>query len=165
MHVCARECFCSHADGDFLRDVNPDSLKTLEACAVESYVADCPAGTRVQFERNGYFCIDSASTAEALTVNRVVTLKDTWTRPKEAPPPRKGKGKQGGGKKKAKTSPQPVASLSAAERTQLEVQIAAQGDRVRELKAAAKDGSPNKAEVDAAVKTLLEYKARLPPEE
>jgi len=79
-----------HEDGDFLKDVNPDSLRVLEDCALEPYVAEAPPGTRVQFERTGYFCVDEASTAGAITMNRVVTLRDTWaSAPASRPPPKK----------------------------------------------------------------------------
>ena len=67
-----------HEDGDFLKDVNPDSLRTLTDVPIESYVADAEPGSKVQFERTGYFCLDEASTAEEIVLNRVVTLRDTW---------------------------------------------------------------------------------------
>jgi len=67
-----------HEDGDFLRDVNPDSLQVLTDCAVESYAAEEAPGTQFQFERTGYFCIDKESTADALQFNRIVTLRDNW---------------------------------------------------------------------------------------
>jgi len=67
-----------HEDGDFLRDVNPDSLQVLTDCAVESYAAEQPPGTRFQFERTGYFCTDKDSSEGALQFNRIVTLRDTW---------------------------------------------------------------------------------------
>merc|ERR1711871_1055911 len=50
-----------HEDGDFLKDVNPDSLQVLENVPIERYVADSPPGARVQFERSGYFCVDKES--------------------------------------------------------------------------------------------------------
>ena len=40
--------------------------------------AKAPPGTRVQFERTGYFCVDKESTPGQLTMNRIVTLRDTW---------------------------------------------------------------------------------------
>jgi len=86
----------SHEDGDFLKDINPGSLQTFEGCALEPYVAELPPGTRVQFERTGYFCVDEASTPGAVTMNRVVTLRDTWASApakKAASPPKKKKKK------------------------------------------------------------------------
>ena len=67
-----------HEDGNFLKDVNADSLQVLKDVAVESYVCDSPPGSRVQFERTGYFCVDEASTEGDITINRIVTLRDTW---------------------------------------------------------------------------------------
>ena len=69
-----------HEDGDFLRDINPDSLKTLTDCAVESYAVEEPPGTQFQFERTGYFCVDQESTTERVQFNRVATLRDSWAK-------------------------------------------------------------------------------------
>ena len=69
-----------HEDGDFLRDVNQDSLQSCVDVPIEGYVAEAPPGTRVQFERTGYFCVDEASTPGAITMNRIVTLRDTWAK-------------------------------------------------------------------------------------
>ena len=71
-----------HEDGDFLKDVNPNSLTTLTDVPVEPYLAEAAAGTRVQFERTGYFCVDQDSTPGALSFNRIVTLRDTWANKK-----------------------------------------------------------------------------------
>ncbi len=65
---------------DFLAYLNPDSLEVLPSCKVEPAVADMPAGTRVQFERLGYYCVDPDSRPGAPVFNRTVTLKDTWAR-------------------------------------------------------------------------------------
>jgi hypothetical protein len=87
---CCFVCAHSHEDGDFLKDVNPDSLQVLEDCAVEQYVAEAAPGTRVQFERTGYFCVDEASVPGAVTMNRIVTLRDTWaSAPGPSPKPNK----------------------------------------------------------------------------
>ena len=83
-----------HEDGDFLKDVNPSSLQTLRECAIEEYVADATPGTQMQFERLGYFCVDAASMEDAVSLNRVVTLRDTWAQPKQAPPAKGGKKKE-----------------------------------------------------------------------
>lgn len=65
-------------DSDFL---NPDSLQVLPAAMVESCVLDLPAGSGFQFERTGYFCIDTKdSRPGAVVINRTVTLKDTWAK-------------------------------------------------------------------------------------
>lgn len=63
-------------DGDFLNDVNPDSLTVLEGCRLEPALADAPHGETVQFERQGYFCPDKDSAPDALIFNRTVALRD-----------------------------------------------------------------------------------------
>jgi glutaminyl-tRNA synthetase len=63
---------------DFRRDLNPDSLRTLTGCVVEPALANAQPGHRCQFEREGYFIVDSDATPERLVFNRTVTLKDTW---------------------------------------------------------------------------------------
>lgn len=66
------------AEADFL---NPDSLVVLPKAKVESTVLQLPPGSRFQFERTGYFCIDSKeSKPGAVVINRTVTLKDTWAK-------------------------------------------------------------------------------------
>jgi glutaminyl-tRNA synthetase len=67
-------------DADFLKQMNPNSLVRLTGCKLEPSLADRPAGTRVQFERLGYFCADSDSRPGAPVFNRTVTLKDTWAK-------------------------------------------------------------------------------------
>lgn len=64
----------------FLDNMNPDSLKVIHA-KVEPEVAKLAAGSRVQFERNGYFCADEKDSTPGKPVfNRIVTLKDTWAK-------------------------------------------------------------------------------------
>jgi glutaminyl-tRNA synthetase len=65
---------------DPLADLNPESLNVLTGCKVEPMLADAPAGTRFQFERQGYFCVDPDSVPGAPVFNRTVTLKDTWAK-------------------------------------------------------------------------------------
>ena len=60
--------------------LNPHSLQVLSNCWIEPSVAGAAPGTRYQFERLGYFCVDRDSTPERLVFNRTVTLKDTWAR-------------------------------------------------------------------------------------
>ncbi|MFB0521440.1 MAG: glutamine--tRNA ligase/YqeY domain fusion protein [Desulfatiglandales bacterium] len=72
-------------DGDFKRYLNPNSLETLKSCRVEPGLKGAAPGTRYQFERLGYFCVDSAEPSdEALVFNRTVTLRDTWAKIKKA---------------------------------------------------------------------------------
>jgi glutaminyl-tRNA synthetase len=67
------------SEKNFLDALNPDSLETLRSCKVEASLAESQSGNRFQFERTGYFCIDSInSKPEALVFNRTVTLRDTW---------------------------------------------------------------------------------------
>jgi glutaminyl-tRNA synthetase len=67
------------AGGTFLDHINPQSLQTIEAYVEPSLEHD-DVGTRVQFERQGYFCIDRDSTAANLVFNRIVGLRDTWAK-------------------------------------------------------------------------------------
>jgi glutaminyl-tRNA synthetase len=68
------------SENNFLDVVNPDSLQTLNHCKVEASLANSEAGNLFQFERIGYFCVDSKdSSAEKLVFNRTVTLRDTWS--------------------------------------------------------------------------------------
>ena len=65
---------------DFTAALNPHSLETLTACQVEPGLAGTAAGTRYQFERQGYFCTDVDSTPDRLVFNRTVPLRDTWAK-------------------------------------------------------------------------------------
>ncbi len=67
-------------DRDWREDLNPESLVTLQA-VVEPMLAEAPAGSRFQFEREGYFCIDTRDSAPGhLVCNRTITLRDTWAK-------------------------------------------------------------------------------------
>jgi glutaminyl-tRNA synthetase len=65
---------------DFTSNLNPKSLEVLRDCFVEPSVKDAEPLSRYQFERLGYFCVDSDSKADKLVFNRTVTLKDTWAK-------------------------------------------------------------------------------------
>lgn len=69
----------THSDGDFLRDINKNSLEVNTEALVESSLANAPVGSSYQFERVGYFAVDSDSSEGKLVFNRIVTLKDNWT--------------------------------------------------------------------------------------
>ena len=58
--------------------INPDSLSVLETCFVEPALGDAKPGDSVQFERTGYFCVDSDSKDGKLVFNRTVGLRDAW---------------------------------------------------------------------------------------
>jgi glutaminyl-tRNA synthetase len=69
---------------DFKTYLNPNSLETLTSCRVEPSLAGAAPGSRYQFERQGYFCVDTKdSSDEALVFNRTVTLRDTWAKIKK----------------------------------------------------------------------------------
>jgi glutaminyl-tRNA synthetase len=69
--------------GNFVDDLNPHSLEIVESAKLEPSVRGAGPGTRYQFERLGYFCVDPSSTAAKLVFNRTVTLKDGF-RPHQA---------------------------------------------------------------------------------
>ena len=70
---------------DYKTHLNPNSLEILTSCKVEPSLAGAAPGSRYQFERQGYFCVDSVdSTAENLVFNRTVPLRDTWARVEQA---------------------------------------------------------------------------------
>jgi glutaminyl-tRNA synthetase len=72
--------------GDYQDNLNPNSLEVLEGCRLEStWERACNVDwtdgiQRVQFERQGYFCVDPDSTPDKPVFNRTVTLKDTWAK-------------------------------------------------------------------------------------
>jgi glutaminyl-tRNA synthetase len=68
------------ADGDFLSHINPRSLEIVTHAKLEPGVAGSVPGTRYQFERLGYFCVDADSSGDRLVFNRTATLKDTWAK-------------------------------------------------------------------------------------
>ena len=66
-------------DVDFRELLNPDSLKIVDNCRIEPYLAEnAKPGNRYQFQRTGYFCVDPDSTDGHLVFNRTVSLKDSW---------------------------------------------------------------------------------------
>ena len=66
---------------DFISNLNPNSIKVLEDCKIEPSLAGAQGGHRVQFERLGYFCVDSEDTSpDRLVFNRTVTLRDAWAK-------------------------------------------------------------------------------------
>ncbi len=64
---------------DYKEFINPDSLRTLTHCFVESSLSDAEPGQQFQFEREGYFCLDEMHVRGNMPVfNRTVELRDTW---------------------------------------------------------------------------------------
>ncbi len=69
------------SESHFLDALNPDSLEVLSDSRVEASLAEAEAGKPFQFERTGYFCLDSIdSSKDKLVFNRTVTLRDTWAK-------------------------------------------------------------------------------------
>ena len=68
----------SHSDTDFMSFVNPNSLQIIKEAFVEPYLKDAQIGDRFQFQRLGYFNVDTESTSENLVFNKTVGLKDSW---------------------------------------------------------------------------------------
>jgi glutaminyl-tRNA synthetase len=70
---------------DWKDSMNPEALVTTSEAKLEPSLADAVPGTKYQFERLGYFVVDSEdSTPEHLVFNRTVTLRDTWARVQQA---------------------------------------------------------------------------------
>jgi len=70
-------------EANFKTFVNPESLLVLNDCLVEPSLANAKPGSHYQFERQGYFCVDSLDSKDGKPVfNRTVTLRDTWEKEK-----------------------------------------------------------------------------------
>ena len=71
------------ATGNYLDDLNPDSLIILENARIEKEGEKAQAGEYLQFIRNGYYCVDSKdSRPDHMVFNRTCTLKDSWAKQK-----------------------------------------------------------------------------------
>jgi glutaminyl-tRNA synthetase len=68
------------AGGELLDDLSPQSEEIVTGARLEGALGGLAPGTRVQFERLGYFSVDRDSTAQRPVFNRIVTLRDTWAR-------------------------------------------------------------------------------------
>ena len=64
----------------FADNLNPDSLKILNGCKLDKSLGGVKAGDTFQFMRQGYFCVDTDSTADRLVFNRTVALKDSFAK-------------------------------------------------------------------------------------
>jgi glutaminyl-tRNA synthetase len=67
-------------DQDWMVYLNPQSLERLIGCRVEPSLKSASPGSRFQFERLGYFSVDSESSPDQLVFNRTVSLKDAWAK-------------------------------------------------------------------------------------
>jgi glutaminyl-tRNA synthetase len=66
---------------NIVKYLNPASLETLTSCYVEASLKNAPPGSRYQFERVGYFCVDSKDSSPGKPVfNRIVPLRDSWAK-------------------------------------------------------------------------------------
>ena len=65
--------------GDFTANLTPDSL-TVSTCQIEPSVQASAPGTRYQFERKGYYCVDPDSAPDHLVFNQTISLRDSWAR-------------------------------------------------------------------------------------
>ncbi|MDD3363826.1 MAG: glutamine--tRNA ligase/YqeY domain fusion protein [Syntrophomonas sp.] len=81
-HLFVDENPDDEGDGlDYKAKLNPSSLQVLTSCLVEPSLAGAAPGSRYQFMRQGYFCVDPIDTSENLLVfNRIVSLRDTWAK-------------------------------------------------------------------------------------
>ncbi len=75
--------------GEFTDNLNPQSVQILTGCKLEPSLANAAPGSRYQFERLGYFCVDPDSAPQHLVFNRTVTLKDTWAKIEKKAPEKK----------------------------------------------------------------------------
>jgi glutaminyl-tRNA synthetase len=72
-------------DKDFKELINPHSLDIIKNCKLEPSLSNAEKGERFQFERLGYFCVDSVdSSKDRLVFNRIVPLRDTWSKIEKA---------------------------------------------------------------------------------
>lgn len=68
------------AEGDPIDDLNTDSLTLRDGVKLEPSLAEMPAGRTVQFERQGYYCVDPDGTPDAPIFNKTVGLRDSWAK-------------------------------------------------------------------------------------
>jgi glutaminyl-tRNA synthetase len=69
---------------DFKTYLNPNSLEKIDSCIVEPSLIGAKIGTKYQFLRQGYFCVDPKSSGKLLIFNRIVSLKDSWAKVQKA---------------------------------------------------------------------------------
>ncbi|MFC2054252.1 glutamine--tRNA ligase/YqeY domain fusion protein [Chloroflexota bacterium] len=69
---------------DYISNLNPNSLRVLNDCQVETSLKNAKPGEIYQFERQGYFCVDIDSDDTKLIFNRTVALRDTWAKIEKA---------------------------------------------------------------------------------
>jgi glutaminyl-tRNA synthetase len=72
--------FAKEEPSEIPDDLSPNSLEVLKGCKLEPSLRGAAPGSRFQFERLGYFCVDPDSRPEAPVFNRTVALRDTWAK-------------------------------------------------------------------------------------
>jgi glutaminyl-tRNA synthetase len=77
----------SHEDKGFLDFINPESLKVISNAYLEPHLANATMDDKYQFQRLGYFTLDSDSKEGKLVFNKTVGLKDTWAKQNTPPAP------------------------------------------------------------------------------
>jgi glutaminyl-tRNA synthetase len=83
-NLFTREDPTEAAEGsDFMANVNRNSLEVLTSCRVEPFLSGAAPGSRYQFERLGYFCVDPDTTPAKLVFNRTLSLRDQWVKAKK----------------------------------------------------------------------------------
>ena len=71
---------------NYLEYLNSNSLETLTSCRIEPSLADAHPGSKYQFERQGYFCVDTVDSSPMhMVFNRTVPLRDSWARIQRRP--------------------------------------------------------------------------------
>ncbi|MEN6331237.1 MAG: glutamine--tRNA ligase/YqeY domain fusion protein [Smithella sp.] len=68
------------SEEDFTQYMNPNSLEIIKDCFAELSLKGVEPGSRYQFERLGYFCADTDTSEDKLVFNRIVPLRDSWTK-------------------------------------------------------------------------------------
>jgi glutaminyl-tRNA synthetase len=71
-------------NGEFLDDINSESLKILSNCKLESALKNTPIGETIQFERLGYYSADKDTSSSHLIFNQTIELRDTWGKNKRS---------------------------------------------------------------------------------
>ena len=85
-HLFTKENPLENHEGANIKDLlNPESLKVLSDCQLEPGLKEAQSGSRFQFLRQGYFCVDTEdSSKDKLVFNRTVPLRDTWAKIQKA---------------------------------------------------------------------------------
>jgi glutaminyl-tRNA synthetase len=69
-------------NGNFLDDINPNSLTIISGCKLEPALQNSQIGETIQFERLGYYCADKDTSPNQLIFNQTIGLRDTWEKKK-----------------------------------------------------------------------------------